>query len=160
MQKRVYCSLPAESTSSSSGRKVSRIQRATSRVSAASFAAAACRLRSCCSTWKSLLAVVRLNGIVSTAALHGGDDESLPSYSTRATLEGLKMSALMERSRALGAPGDAVDECMDTPDPRASLIAMLEAWEGAAEEEEEGELLGEGGLRPWGGHGMDFDTDL
>ena len=81
------------------------------------------------------------------AALHGGDDESLPSYSPRATLEGLKMSALMERARALGAPGDAVDECMDTPDPRASLIAMLEAWEGAAEEEEEGELLGEGGLR-------------
>jgi hypothetical protein len=40
-------------------------------------------------------------------------------------LERLKMSELMERARAFGAPNDVIDECMDQPDVRKRSTAVL-----------------------------------
>jgi|EP01046_Picozoa_sp_COSAG06_P041151 hypothetical protein len=37
--------------------------------------------------------------------------------------ERLKMSELMERARALGAPNDVIDECMDQPEVRLSALS-------------------------------------
>ena len=42
-------------------------------------------------------------------------------------LERLKMSELMERARALGAPNDVIDECMDQPEVRAPLLCVYHA---------------------------------
>eukprot|EP01043_Picozoa_sp_COSAG02_P051523 COSAG02_NODE_5434_length_4333_cov_4.508266_4_plen_354_part_01 len=52
-------------------------------------------------------------------------------------LEGLRMSELMDRARALGAPQDFLDELMDTDQPRQALLDMLRA---RMAEKEEGEL--------------------
>lgn len=39
--------------------------------------------------------------------------------------ERLKMSELMERARALGAPNDVIDECMDQPEVRLSALSAV-----------------------------------
>ena len=56
-------------------------------------------------------------------------------------LEELRMSELMDRARALGAPQDFLDELMDTSEPRQALLDMLRERTTEKEEGELGELV-------------------
>jgi hypothetical protein len=52
-------------------------------------------------------------------------DKSEEAAALRSELEGMRVAALQRRAVSEGAPADAVDDVMDSDDPRSSLMALI-----------------------------------